>query len=146
MASSRKKTVTFQDKEEEDSDEDNHNFYEEPMLEDLDERDLFRHVDELGLSLADHFVNENTEDGLSLSDWKDCEADHVYATVGEGSASVFESFCEELEFIGMAFRAEFNTVHPSYARLSTSSLDPRARSTVCLRTMSRLITRCSSSL
>jgi hypothetical protein len=103
MASSRKKTVTFQDKGEEDSDEDDRNFYEEPMLEDLDERDLFFHVDELGLLLADHLVNENTEDGLSVADWKDCKADHVYATVGKCSASVFESFCKELEFIGMAF-------------------------------------------
>ena len=92
MASSRKKTVTLQDKEEEDSDEDNRNFYEEPMLEDLDERDLIRHVDELGLSLADHFVNENREDGLSVSDWKDFEANHVYVTVGEGFVLSLKAF------------------------------------------------------
>jgi hypothetical protein len=47
-----------------------------------------------------------------VSDWKDSTVDVISATVGDGSDTVFEMLCEELQFIRMAFRKEFDSEQP----------------------------------
>jgi hypothetical protein len=127
MATSKKKTIRFEGDDDEDEDD-----YEEETSG--DEEEIFRSRskqffnDDIGLSLLEEHLNE-TEEGSSimLSDWQDCVADGVSATVGEGSDTVFEILCEELQFIRMAFQREFGTIQPSLSNIVSLFYGPDSK-------------------
>jgi hypothetical protein len=115
MASSAKKTITWEEEEDEEDDED-----ENYADDDLENNDI-------GLSLLDDFFNETTEESLLPSDWEDCIADRVSATVGEGTDSVFELFCEEVQFVRMAFRREFENESPPLSKIVNLFFGPDSK-------------------
>jgi hypothetical protein len=123
MASSRKKkTVTFE------GDEDN---YDEETSGDEEEiirsRSRRLYNDDIGLSLLEEHLNETEEGNIMLSDWEDCVADGVSATVGEGSDTVLEILCEEVQFIRMAFQREFDTTQPSLSAIANLFYGPDSK-------------------
>ena len=62
-----------------------------------------------------------------LSDWEDCVADGVLATAGEGSDTVLEILCEEVQFIRMAFQREFDTTQPSLSAIANLFYGPDSK-------------------
>jgi hypothetical protein len=126
MATSKKKTIRFEGDDDEDEDD-----YEEETSG--DEEEIFRSRskqffnDDIGLSLLEEHLNETEEGDIRLSDWQDCVADGVSATVGEGSDTVFEILCEELQFIRMAFNREFGTMQPSLSDIANLFYGPDSK-------------------
>jgi hypothetical protein len=113
MAATRGRSVTFADDEriDESDDDDCDDFFGEPSDDEDDEADGMRANEDL--SLLEQLLNKHDADkGLSPSDWKDVELGNIQVTVGEATESVFEQFCEEEEFIRMAFQRSLGTDLP----------------------------------
>jgi hypothetical protein len=78
--------------------EDGDDYFGEPSDDEDEEADRMQNDEDF--ALLEKLLNEHdTATGLSPSDWKDVELGNVQVTVGEGTESVFEQFCEEEEFI-----------------------------------------------
>jgi hypothetical protein len=75
---SAKKTVTWEDEED-------------------DEEEDYNEADPENNEMDCRFLMNSTEESLMPSDWEECIADRVSATIGEGIDSVFELFCEEVQ-------------------------------------------------
>jgi hypothetical protein len=126
MASGRSRSVTFEDERNDESGHESDecdDYFGEPS--DDDEEELEAGADHEDFSLLEQLLNERDKaEGLSPSDWKDVELGNIQVTVGEGTETVFEQFCEEEEFIrNFLFRSQIRNTYVEFLYHGNPEMD-----------------------
>jgi hypothetical protein len=124
MASGRTRSVTFEDKR---NDESGHeldecdDYFGEPSDDDEEEEAGADHED---FSLLEQLLNKRDKaEGLSPSNWKDVELGNIQVTVGEGTETVFEQKSSS----EWHSKEVMEPTAPHFINLLNTSLDPTVR-------------------